>query len=61
MLDRLNIRDRGARAKDGGDIPYPTQILVDKDGIVRWTFESENYRIRARPDQIFAAIAALPR
>jgi hypothetical protein len=36
-------------------------VLVDKDGIVRSTFQSENYRVRARPDQIFAAIAALPR
>jgi peroxiredoxin len=61
VLDRFNIRHHGGRKIDGGDIAFPTQVLVDKDGIVRWTFQSENYRVRARPDQIFAAIAALPR
>jgi len=58
VLDRLNIRHRGGH---GGDIAYPTQVLVDKEGIVRWTYESANFRVRARPEQIFAAIAALPR
>ncbi len=60
VLDLLNIRHRGARPTDHGDIAFPTQVLVDKDGIVRWTYESDYYRVRATPDQIFAAIAALP-
>ena len=61
VLDLLNIRHRGGRQTDHGDIAYPTQVLVDKDGVVRWTFESDNLRVRARPEQIFTAIAALPR
>ena len=61
VLDRLNIRHRGGRVADGGDIAFPTQVLVDKDGIVRWTYESAYYRVRARPDDVFTAIAALPR
>ena len=61
MLDRLNIRHRGARPTDHGDITFPAQVLVDKDGIVRWTYESDYYRVRADPAQIFAAVAALPR
>jgi peroxiredoxin len=60
VLDALNIRHHGGRVSDGGDIAYPTQILVDRDGIVRWTYESTHYRVRARPDEIFAAIDALP-
>ena len=60
VLDRLNIRHRGGRERDQGDIAYPTQVLVDKDGIVRWTYESDNLRVRAHPEQIFTAIAALP-
>jgi peroxiredoxin len=59
VLDLLNIRHRKGRM-DGGDIAYPAQILVDKDGIVRWTFTSDSYRVRAEPDDIFAAIEQLP-
>ena len=59
VLDLLNIRHRGGRAQDGGDIAFPSQVLVDKDGIVRWTYQSEFYRVRASPEQVFAAIAQL--
>ncbi len=58
LLDALGIRHREAR-DDGGDIAYPTAVLVDAAGIVRWTFQSDTYRERARPEDIFAAIAAL--
>ncbi len=44
---------------DGGDIAFPTAILVDREGIVRWTFQSDTYRERARPEDVFAAIADL--
>ena len=37
----------------------PTAILVDSRGVVRWTYESETYRQRADPEQIFRAIAQL--
>jgi len=57
VLDLLNIRDRGGHG--GHDIAYPTQVLVDKSGVVRWTYESENYRVRATPEDVFAAIASL--
>jgi len=36
VLDLLNIRHGGGRAQDDGDIAFPSQILVDRDGIVRW-------------------------
>jgi peroxiredoxin len=58
LLDLLNIRHRQGRM-DGGDIAYPAQVLVDKDGIVRWTFSSDNYRVRAKPEDVFAAIERL--
>lgn len=60
LLDALGIRHRGAR-EDGADIALPTAVLVDAEGIVRWTFQSDTYRERARPDDVFAAIAALAR
>ena len=58
LLDGLGIRHRGGR-NDGRDIAYPTALLVDADGVVRWTFHSETYRDRARAEEIFAAIAEL--
>lgn len=60
LLDRLNIRHHRGR-RDGADIAYPTQVLVDREGIVRWTFVSTSYRLRARPDEIFRALDALAR
>ena len=58
LLDGLGIRHRGGR-KDGADIAYPTAVLVDGDGLVRWIFHADTYRERARAREIFAAIAEL--
>lgn len=58
LLDALGIRHRNAR--EGQDIAFPTAVLVDAEGTVRWTFQSDTYRQRARPEDVFAAIAALP-
>ena len=57
LLDMLNIRHRGSPGQ--GDIAFPTAILVDGRGIVRWTYETETYRQRARPEEIFEAIRQL--
>jgi peroxiredoxin len=58
LLDRLGIRHRAGR-NDGKDIAYPTAVLVDAEGVVRWIFQSGSYRERARAEEIFAAIAML--
>jgi peroxiredoxin len=58
LLDALGIRHRAGR-NDGVDIAYPTAVLVDRDGVVRWIFQSDSYRERARAEEIFAAIAEL--
>lgn len=58
LLDKLGIRHRSGR-NDGADIAYPTAVLVDADGVVRWIFQSDTYRERARAEQIFAAIEEL--
>jgi peroxiredoxin len=58
LLDRIGIRHRGGR-NDGVDIAYPTAVLVDADGVVRWVFQSDTYRERARAEEIFAAIEKL--
>ncbi len=58
LLDEMGIRHRGGRA-DGADIAFPTSVLVDDTGTVRWLFQSDTYRERARPEQVFAAIGSL--
>ncbi|MFO7476897.1 MAG: redoxin family protein, partial [Methyloceanibacter sp.] len=57
LLDALGIRHRGGH--EGNDIAYPAQVLVDKDGTVRWTFRADSYRQRAHPDDILSAIDAM--
>ena len=59
LLDELGIRHEAGR-NDGRDIAYPTAVLVDAGGIVRWIFQSGTYHERARAEEIFAAIDALP-
>ena len=58
LLDRLGIRHRDPPGRST-DIAYPTAILVDGEGIIRWIYQSDTYRRRAAPDEIFAAISAL--
>jgi len=35
-------------------------VLVDRAGIVRWTFVTRNFRVRPTPADVLAAIDALP-
>ncbi len=57
LLDALNIRHSDPAS--GREIAFPTAILVDSKGLVRWTYETETYRKRARPEDIFEAIEQL--
>lgn len=49
--------------KTGGpgseDIARPAEFLVDSTGTVRWRMLTENYWVRARPEQILEAANAL--
>ena len=58
LLDELGIRHRAGR-NDGVDIAYPTAVLVDSGGVIRWIYQSDSSRERARAEEIFAAIEAL--
>lgn len=43
----------------GRDISRPAEFLLDPSGVVRWVNLTEDYRVRARAEQILAAAAAL--
>jgi peroxiredoxin len=37
----------------------PAEFLVDSSGVVRWVNLTEDFRVRARPEQIIAAAKTL--
>jgi peroxiredoxin len=45
---------------DGQDIARPAEFLVDSTGTVRWLNLTENYWVRARPEQIIEVAKTLP-
>jgi len=57
LLDELNIRH--CCAHRGGDIAFPTGVLVDKHGIVRWVYETELGHMRMTPSDLFEAMERL--
>jgi peroxiredoxin len=44
---------------NGHDVARPAEFLVDSRGIVRWVNLTENYWVRARPEQILEAAKLL--
>ena len=49
-----------AGAGEGGrDIARPAEFIVDSSGTVRWVNLTENYWVRARPEQILEAAKAM--
>jgi peroxiredoxin len=45
---------------NGQDIARPAEFLLDSFGVVRWANLAEDFRVRARPEQIIEAAKALP-
>ena len=58
VVRRYDLVHAGAGI-DGQDIARPAEFLVDSSGTVRWVNLTENYWVRARPEQITAAAKAL--
>ena len=49
-----------AGGENGQDIARPAELLVDKSGTVRWVNLTEDFRVRATPEQMLSAAKALP-
>jgi peroxiredoxin len=45
---------------DGQDVARPAEFLVDSTGTVRWVNMTENYWVRARPEQFIEAAKSIP-
>jgi peroxiredoxin len=44
---------------DGADISRPAEFLIDSTGKVRWVNLTEDFRVRARPQQMLRAFDTL--
>jgi peroxiredoxin len=57
-IARYDLVHKG-QGENGRDIARPAEFLVDSSGKVRWRMMTENYWVRARPEQILEAAKAL--
>lgn len=58
VIRRYDLLHAGAGI-DGQDIARPAEFLVDPAGTVRWVNLTENYWVRARPEQIIEVAKTL--
>jgi peroxiredoxin len=70
LMDPLNIRHDGgmppgliagevARINPSRDLFLSTNYLLDEQGVIRWIYRPDTYRMRASVDELLAAIDAL--
>jgi len=45
---------------NGQDIARPAEFLLDSSGVVRWVNLTEDFRVRATPEEMLNASKALP-
>ena len=60
VIRRYDLAHKGAGIH-GEDIARPAEFLVDSTGTVKWINLTENYWIRARPEQVLEVAKLLGR
>ena len=58
VIRRYDLVHAGA-GENGRDIARPAEFLVDASGTVQWVNLTENYTVRARPEQVLEAAKVL--
>jgi len=58
-IRRYDLLHAGAGI-DGQDVARPGEFLIDASGTVRWVNLTENYFVRARPEQVLEVAKTLP-
>jgi peroxiredoxin len=58
VIDAYGVRHAEAKVF-GRPIARPAVFLIDEQGIVRWRFVTDNWRVRVDPDDILEAVAGL--
>ena len=54
VIRRYDLVHAGA-GENGRDIARPAEFLIDSTGTVRWVHLTENYWVRARPEEVLEA------
>jgi peroxiredoxin len=58
VIKRYDLVHAGA-GQNGQDISRPAEFLIDSSGTVRWVNLTENYMVRARPEQVLEAAKSI--
>ena len=58
VIRRFDLLHPGAGI-NGQDIARPAEFLLDSSGVIRWVNLTEDFRVRARPDQIIKEVRKL--
>ena len=58
VIRRYDILHPGA-GDNGQDIARPAEFLLDSSGVIRWVNLTEDFRVRARAEQMIAASKSL--
>ena len=45
--------------EEGKDVPRPATIVIDREGMVRWTRMATNVQARPDPEDVLRAVRAL--
>ena len=51
VIKRYDLVHAG-QGENGRDIARPAEFLIDSSGTVRWVHMTENYWVRARPEEV---------
>ena len=51
LLNRKGLAPGGLR-----ELPIPTTLLVDAEGMVRWIDQATDYQVRSHPERVLAAL-----
>jgi peroxiredoxin len=57
LIDAYGLRHR--EGHDGHDIALSASVLIDGDGVVRWTYVTSNLRFRPKAGEVLAAVDRL--
>jgi peroxiredoxin len=57
VIDRYGVFN--AEAAPDREIPHPTTLVVDREGIVRWKMTEVDYRVRPTNEDILRELRAL--
>ena len=58
VIRRYDLLHPGAGI-NGQDIARPAEFLLDSSGVIRWVNLTDDFRVRARPEQIIEQAKAL--